>query len=32
MDAAFYSEANLQEFANSIEWISRVPASLKGAE
>jgi transposase len=32
MDAAFYSEANLQEFGNSIEWISRVPATLKGAQ
>ena len=32
MDAAFYSEANLQEFGNSIEWISRVPATLKAAQ
>lgn len=32
MDAAFYSEANLQEFGNSIEWISRVPATLKSAQ
>ena len=32
MDAAFYSEANLQEFGNRIEWISRVPATLKAAQ
>jgi transposase len=32
MDAAFYSEANLQEFGSSIEWISRVPATLKSAQ
>lgn len=32
MDAAFYSEANLRGFGNSIEWISRVPATLKGAQ
>ena len=32
MDAAFYSEANLQEFGNSIEWISRVPVTLKAAQ
>ena len=32
MDAAFYSEANLQEFGNSIEWISRVPATLKAGQ
>ena len=32
MDVAFYSEANLQEFGNSIEWISRVPATLKAAQ
>jgi transposase len=32
MDAAFYSEANLQEFGGSIEWISRVPATLKSAQ
>lgn len=32
MDAAFYSEANLREFGNSIEWISRVPATIKAAQ
>jgi len=32
MDAAFYSEANLQEFGNSIAWISRVPTTLKAAQ
>jgi transposase len=32
MDAAFYSAANLQEFGNSIEWISRVPTTLKAAQ
>ena len=32
MDAAFYREANLQEFGDSIEWISRVPATLKAAQ
>jgi transposase len=32
MDAAFYSEANLREFGNSINWISRVPATIKAAQ
>ena len=32
MDAAFYSEANLQEFGNSMEWISRVPTTIKAAQ
>jgi transposase len=32
MDAAFYSEANLKEFGNSIHWISRVPATIKAAQ
>lgn len=32
MDAAFYSEANLQEFGNSMEWISRVPTTIKVAQ
>jgi transposase len=32
MDAAFYSEANLREFGNSIDWISRVPATIKAAQ
>lgn len=32
MDAAFYSEANLKEFGNSIQWISRVPATIKAAQ
>jgi len=32
MDAAFYSEANLREFGNSITWISRVPATIKAAQ
>jgi transposase len=29
MDAAFYSETNQKEFGNSIQWISRVPATQK---
>jgi transposase len=32
MDAAFYSEANLKEFGNSIQWISRVPVTIKAAQ
>ena len=32
MDAAFYSEANLKEFGNSIQWISRVPATIRAAQ
>ncbi len=32
MDAAFYSEANLREFGHSINWISRVPATIKAAQ
>lgn len=32
MDAAFYSEANLKEFGHSINWISRVPATIKAAQ
>ena len=32
MDAAFYSEANLKEFGHSINWISRVPATIKASQ
>ena len=32
MDAAFYSEANLSDCSVSLNWISRVPASLKAAQ
>lgn len=32
MDAAFYSEANLKEFGDRIQWISRVPATIKTAK
>jgi transposase len=32
MDAAFYSEANLKEFGDRIQWISRVPATIKEAK
>jgi transposase len=32
MDAAFYSEANLKEFGDRIQWISRVPATIKAAK
>jgi transposase len=32
MDAAFYSQANLKEFGDSINWISRVPATIKAAQ
>lgn len=32
MDAAFYTESNLQEFQSSIQWISRVPFTVKTAK
>jgi len=32
MDAAFYSEANLKEFGDRIQWISRVPATIKAVQ
>lgn len=32
MDAAFYSAANLSDCSVSLNWISRVPASLKAAQ
>ena len=32
MDAVLYSEANLGEFGHSIDWISRVPATIKAAQ
>jgi transposase len=32
MDAAFYTESNLEEFQSSIKWISRVPFTIKTAK
>ena len=32
MDAAFYTESNLEEFHYSIKWISRVPFTIKTAK
>jgi transposase len=32
MDAAFYSEENIQDFGESISWISRVPLSINAAQ
>ena len=32
MDAAFYTESNLEEFQYSIKWISRVPFTIKTAK
>jgi len=32
MDAAFYTEANLSKFNSSINWISRVPLTIKAAQ
>jgi len=32
MDAAFYTEANLSELNSSINWISRVPLTIKAAQ
>lgn len=32
MDAAFYTEENLQNFQYSIKWISRVPLTLNAAK
>jgi transposase len=32
MDAAFYNKANLQDFGDSIKWISRVPETIKAAQ
>jgi len=32
MDAAFYQEANLIQFSSSINWISRVPLTIKAAQ
>ncbi|MEJ6484720.1 IS1634 family transposase, partial [Nostoc punctiforme UO1] len=32
MDAAFYTEDNLSQCSQSIDWISRVPLTIKSAQ
>jgi transposase len=32
MDAAFYVESNLRQLSGNINWISRVPLSIKAAQ
>ncbi len=32
MDAAFYTEKNLKQCSESINWISRVPLTIKAAQ
>ncbi len=32
MDAAFYTEKNLKQCSESINWISRVPLTIKASQ